>query len=356
MLSERPLLTIAIPTYNRADCLNILLSELTGQMVDQQVELLVSNNASPDHTSEVIDHFIRQGAKIHLIQNPENIGADANILQCYSMARGEYVWIVGDDDVIVPGGLQQVMKVLKTRDYDFVFVSTYRFSGPYVRPSKPRFTGKIVRFSSSLNFALRISVGAAFLSANIVRKDKIEEKPHLEFSEMVGSSLVQLSWTYTLLSNEPKCVLLQDRVIANKTENTGGYGTCQVFAKNIKTAVEYVFGTDNPFGLAIINRNLQHFLPWAISEDRSGKSIHNLPESTEAILKGLYKDNFRYWIFLWPVVRLPLPLAKVWMIVGKVINRIDRVVGYPIAKGASRKSITILREDIDAHLPRTGRD
>jgi hypothetical protein len=37
-------------------------------------------------------------------------------------------------------------------------------------------------------------------------------------------------------------------------------------------------------------------------------------------------------VLLHPVLRLPLSLATFWMLTGKVINRVDRLLGYPIAR------------------------
>jgi abequosyltransferase len=49
--SAKPLLTIAIPTYNRAGYLKELLSILADQLKDEpRVELIISDNASPDET------------------------------------------------------------------------------------------------------------------------------------------------------------------------------------------------------------------------------------------------------------------------------------------------------------------
>jgi glycosyltransferase involved in cell wall biosynthesis len=48
MQPDRPLLTIAIPTYNRSACLTQLLEALRPQLVgESRVELIVSDNASP---------------------------------------------------------------------------------------------------------------------------------------------------------------------------------------------------------------------------------------------------------------------------------------------------------------------
>jgi abequosyltransferase len=333
MQSEKPLLTIAIPTYNRsvflAQSLKVLLPQLSGET---RVELLISDNSSPDDTPAVVQSFLEGAVSITYKRNETNIGPDANFLQCYEMARGEYVWIVGDDDVIVPGGVLQVLNVLEKREYDLVWVSTYPFRDVYVPPDPARLKGGTTVFPNATDYALRVHTGLAFITGNIVRKDKIESKPHLNFGDFVETNLIHLSWTYTLLSMEPKCILLRDPLVAVKTENTGGFGTCQVFGKNIRFMVRQVLGEESPVGRALLNRNLQSFLPWATVQDRSGKSVRNLPEDPGTILRKLYGNSLRFWVFLWPALKLPLTLAKIWVFLVKVTGRVDRVFGYPLAR------------------------
>jgi glycosyltransferase involved in cell wall biosynthesis len=327
----KPLLTIAIPTYNRAECLKLLLSELIKQITDDRVELIISDNASTDGTSEVVEQFVRQGTNIRYKANAVNIGSDANFLQCYSMARGEYVWIFGDDDVIVPDGLEKVLSVVEKREFDLIYVSSYGFRGQYV-PAVQMLGGRLIEIDNATDFALRVATSLTFISGNIARKEKVEAMAHFNFSELVGTNLVQLSWIVTLLSDNPKCAILLDRLVAVKSDNTGGHGTCKVFGENLKTIVQRFLGVDTEIGRAILHRTVQSWFPWAIVQGRSTKNSSHDPEVPEEILGKLYGANFRYWLFLWPVLKLPLPFAKFWLLIVKATNRLDQVLGYPIAR------------------------
>lgn len=328
----RPLLTIAIPTFNRKDCLKLLLSILIEQIADNRTELIISDNASTDGTAEIVDQFARHGARIRYTKNAANIGPDGNILQCYNMAQGEYVWIVGDDDVIVPDGLRQVLSVLEKREIDLLYVTSYGFKGKYVPVAALSSEPTLVEFADTVDFALNVYTGLTFISGNIVRKEKIEADAHSDFSKLVGTNLVQLSWIFTLLANEPKCAILLDRLVASKQDNSGGHATCKVFGENLKEIVRRFLGEDNEIGRAVLNRTLQSWFPWAMVQGRSTNSNRYIPEDPAEILRNLYGDDFRYWIFLWPVLKLPLPIAKCWLLFVKITNRLDRTLGYPIAR------------------------
>lgn len=106
------LLSIAIPTYNRANYLDRCLDSITRQIVeiDYQVELLVVDNASTDHTFEIVEKYIKRGFQIKYSKGETNKGIDYNILQCYHLSKGKYVVAFGDDDILYDGVLKRLEK------------------------------------------------------------------------------------------------------------------------------------------------------------------------------------------------------------------------------------------------------
>jgi glycosyltransferase involved in cell wall biosynthesis len=333
MQSERPLLTIAIPTYNRSQCLTSLLEILVPQLGGEtRVELIVSDNASQDETAEIIRGYQERGAKIEYRRNETNVGADANFVRCFEQARGEYVWIFGDDDIIVPGGLREVLRHLELRRYDLLFIRASSFRGSYNAGEHRKLSGKLKVFARPVDFALDVATSLTFISGNIIRKAALERIQHIDFNELVGTSLVQLSWTLSLLREDPRCACLTEDVVTSRMDNSGGLGTCHVFGRNLWNIVDRFFGVRSPIGRAILNRTVQSWFPWAMMESRRNRNARYLPEDAASILTGLYGDNPRYWFFLYPILRLPLPLAEAWLVAVKIINRIDGLAGYPIAR------------------------
>jgi abequosyltransferase len=333
MQTERPLLTIAVPTYNRSRYLGELLEALRPQLADEgRVELLIFDNASPDDTPAVVEDFCRRGLAFRYCRNETNLGADGNFVRCYEEARGEYVWILGDDDIPLPGGLAVVLGHLEKRRYDLLYLkaSTFR-NGHEIRPTAA-FTGRLRECSSPAEFGLRAATSLTFISANITRKAAFRELPVEDFRKLDGTNLAQLGWTFALLRQNPRCACIRDAVIAARQDNSGGVGTCRVFGTTLTKLVEQYFGLKSAMGRAIINRTIQSFFPWAILYGRSAGGQRYIAEDSKAILTKLYAGNPRFWVFLYPVLRLPVPLARLWVLGGKVINRVDRLLGYPLAR------------------------
>ena len=123
-----PLLSICIPTYNRAELLRSTLAAVAPQVKDleDEVELVVSDNCSVDHTKAVVDSFMNS-CPIVYHRNDENIGFPKNIaILTGRLAHGEYGWIIGDDDTIREGGVRKVVEILKAHaELDYVYVNCY---------------------------------------------------------------------------------------------------------------------------------------------------------------------------------------------------------------------------------------
>jgi glycosyltransferase involved in cell wall biosynthesis len=127
------LLTVAIPTYNRADLLDKQLAWLAQaiQGFEADCEIFVSDNCSTDHTQDVIKKW--QAILINIPftnhKNSENVGLRKNIAHCISSAKTKYVWTVGDDDPIQDNALSYVLNKLKgNENLSLLFLN---FSGRY---------------------------------------------------------------------------------------------------------------------------------------------------------------------------------------------------------------------------------
>lgn len=112
------LLTIGVPTYNRCAALKSLLEMIEREVPKgAPVEVLVSDNASPDETERVVQDFARASPlKCAYNRNAANVGFDGNILSVYQKAHGQYVWFLADDDYIEPGGVKHLLDALEGAD------------------------------------------------------------------------------------------------------------------------------------------------------------------------------------------------------------------------------------------------
>lgn len=138
MQTERPLLTVAIPTYNCAHYLPDAIGSILRQGIDD-FELLIVDNASEDNTEEVIGSFGND--RIRYMRNTSNLGSRENGSRCMLNARGKYVKFLCADDVLLDGVLQKQLKILESQP-EVSLVSCDHF----ITDEKLTIKGKFVAF------------------------------------------------------------------------------------------------------------------------------------------------------------------------------------------------------------------
>ncbi len=300
------ILTIAVPTCNRASYLDTCLSQVCPQVKgrEKEVQVLVSDNCSSDDTGEVVRRYIALGHSIAYVRNPGNIGPDRNFAACYKQAEGKYLLILGDDDVLLDGAIDTLLPILKSGDYGVVFLNSYGFTGDFIMERPQRLPAGYTVFDDTLSFAKKVAHFFTFTSANVVNRALVDEPD--DWGPFFDSNLVQLAWTFSALFNGKKHVYISEYLLAACIYNSGGYGICRVFGHNFNT----IFDLFRKRGVAgryfrAINRKLlvAHF-PAMIALARNGVMPFK-PEAYFRCLYPLYRRYVFFWMFTVPAAILP---------------------------------------------------
>jgi glycosyltransferase involved in cell wall biosynthesis len=325
-LPARPLLTIAIPTFNRAKCLRESLSTLFDQLLVQPtVELLVSDNASSDETRAVIEEFKKRGLKLRYLRNKINIGPDANFLQCFEQASGKYMWLLGDDDIVLSGALNKILPLLTAANYALVHLCSYSFSGDYLaerqHDSFQRFAQTI---PNGLPLIRKVGIMITFTSGMIVNKDRYgsAERPCLH--SLVGSNLLPLGWLLPVLGSGGTSLIVWERLLAGRHSYSGGWGICQVFGNNLIELLRTKLSVREDIAAAIINSSLRDFFPFMITQLRQPTADPSNQENFRKLIESLHKGNWRYWVYVFPVAAFPYWAARRWCVATQLMHRAAR--------------------------------
>jgi glycosyltransferase involved in cell wall biosynthesis len=112
MLPKTPAkrLSICIPTFNRASSLHRLLMNISEEIVgfEQEIEICISDNRSSDSTWQEIQKWSGR-LPIVASRNNSNLGLDVNFAKAVLLSNGNFVWLMGDDDVFVKGSLSMLL-------------------------------------------------------------------------------------------------------------------------------------------------------------------------------------------------------------------------------------------------------
>jgi glycosyltransferase involved in cell wall biosynthesis len=114
------LLSICIPTLNRAAFIGETLDSIIPQLNDE-TEVVIVDGGSCDGTDAVVASrasrcsHIRYQLSQHLVEGdakPSNAGYDRDCDHCIATARGRYCWILPDDDLLVPDAITTILQYL----------------------------------------------------------------------------------------------------------------------------------------------------------------------------------------------------------------------------------------------------
>ena len=323
--TSQPLLTLAIPTFNRSTYLSELLESLFEQlMTSPEVQLLISDNCSSDDTAAVLESFRSRGLRFRYLRNETNIGVDANFLQCFDEAGGKYFWLLGDDDILVPDAVKQIVSLLQTGetrhgeqciDFDLVYLSSFGFTGKYQPASDNGSKDPFGRFAEVVTdgnyFLRRVNALVSLISAVIVNKNRLITEGHLPIERLDGSSLSQLAWIFPVLHRKARILYVWERLVGYRRFNSGGWAPCQVFGVNLQSIASTYFVKEPILARSLMNGVLSHWFPSVMGDMRRGEHSALISEDCTALLTRLFRHNWRYWAFTYPVIASPLWLTRI---------------------------------------------
>jgi glycosyltransferase involved in cell wall biosynthesis len=176
------LLTVAIPSYNRAAKLDRQLTWLDRNLDgrEQDVEVVLSDNASPDATPDVCqkwkDRLSARGVECRVNRNPQNVGPLPNIARCIELATTRFTWVIGDDDDIPDGKLAWVIERLREDPELASIVMNFSSTGKTVYDRCFRFDAdQLGPGRQIMSECLRQAYfGLAFMTAQVYRTEFVQ--------------------------------------------------------------------------------------------------------------------------------------------------------------------------------------
>jgi glycosyltransferase involved in cell wall biosynthesis len=118
MLLDVPRVSIGLPVYNGERFLEIALESILNQTF-QDFELVISDNASTDHTREICQEYADKDARVRYFQSRYNYGITRNFNRVFELAKAEYFRWASADDFIALDLVEKCVNVLDSEP-DFV--------------------------------------------------------------------------------------------------------------------------------------------------------------------------------------------------------------------------------------------
>lgn len=212
-IMARVLLSIVIPTLNRAPLLEatLRLAAESIQRVGASVELLVCDNASEDNTRKVVEHLVRDFPSIGYHYFAERVSIDQSFKRSVDACRGEYIWILGDDDFPFSGSIKRLTDAIQSYPECRFFHFERLTADPKMR--RGNFSFEIADFGDELmtgrEMIKRVLFRPGFISSFMAHRSLWQGM--FDLRPYAGYGF--LAWIYTrifeeqvLLIGEPLCV------------------------------------------------------------------------------------------------------------------------------------------------------
>ena len=99
MAVNRTLISVIIPSYNRANTVGETIESIVAQKVDADIEIVIGDDCSTDNAREVLEQYRQKYPNlIRLFLREQNMGLGANWAQCVKDCRGEFICNCDNDD------------------------------------------------------------------------------------------------------------------------------------------------------------------------------------------------------------------------------------------------------------------
>lgn len=222
----RPILTIAIPTYNRTYFLEKCLENIYSQIGnDSRFEVLICDNDSSDNTAEIVNIYIRKYTNLVYVKNESNIGASKNIQKVLELATGEYIHLQGDDDYVSEGVYYEAFNMISNNgDCDVMFLRV-----PPIDSNSNVFSVK--RGSGLSSFIVDI-VNITAISGILIKNDAYKNISNKE--KFLYSRLNHMYIQLEMLNNNPNYCVLNGPIARFDCGSAlfSGYNVMEVIMKN----------------------------------------------------------------------------------------------------------------------------
>ncbi len=287
---NKPLLSICIPTYNRAnylkECLDSIVCQFDDKDVFNQIEVVISDNASEDNTKELVEEYQKKFSNIRYFRNKENLGFDLNVDIVLDKAEGSFCWTLSDDERLKKGALNFILEIIKQHP-----------EIPYIGIERFKNDNKVQYFKNGNDIILKGELPpGGYLSFNIFNKKFIQ----FDKKKYYGNYWLHYSTLMELIVDKPfimiKNILNNDLIRECSWVIEKRKGHCFTTYRCLKNIIQDLpqFGYDKK----AVNKMLKGFargLPKVIASAKI-YGLKNSRENFTLLIKDFYYSPF--WLFL----------------------------------------------------------
>lgn len=229
-MNYSPKISICIPAYNRPYELLELLESIERQEY-KPYEVIICEDNSPQRLeiANVIKSF-RNKTKllIKYLENDKNLGYDANLRKTISLAKGDYVFLSGNDDILSENSLKVVASKIQIYAPDIIirsYVSFYKDSNNKLTEHKYVKDDYLVRYSNA-------EAAWLFYRSVLVSGLVFKTKPAQALqSNLVDGTLYYQNYLLIKMFCTGSALYIPNVLVHNRIVDAGDFGSSEIEAK-----------------------------------------------------------------------------------------------------------------------------
>ena len=219
-----PLLSICIPAFNKPEATDDLLKSIFSQRISD-IEVIICEDSSPERKEigKVANKYKEKyGEKINYIENEINLGYDKNLRKTIENATGDYVLLMGNDDLVAPNSFEIIKEkidkyqpALIIRSYE----SFYKEFDNYFQVHK--YVDKDFLATYSPSEMAWLFFRSVLVSGLVIKRDLAQQ----ETTEIVDGTLYYQNYIIGRIFYENDVLYVPDILVYNRLEDAGYFGS-----------------------------------------------------------------------------------------------------------------------------------
>jgi len=297
------LLSICIPTFNREKSLARLLGLLRPVCENFNVEIVVSDNASIDGTGSLCREYKEKFDNFEYYRNKVNVGFSKNLVKVLTLARGRYLWMLGDDDVVSDNAIEEIFFIIRNSRSSLIVCNFEKISfGSEKIKNSPELSLNKNLFDLNINDALLVTgVWASFMSINIVSREMfqswIDNYDDEVCSDYVGFDLSLYAGLYGGVS------IIKEPVVGriNMPLHLHRFNKIETYAFDFFIPLDklvFLKGVKKSIRNKLANKMFRSIIGYLILKAKYG--FLELPALS--ILMKVHGKNIMFWLLIFPLI------------------------------------------------------
>lgn len=229
-MTEKPILSICIPTKDRSIYLEHTLREITNDTVFQntnKIEIVISDNCSDDNTENLCKRYQKKFPdKIVYIRQKEDI-KDNNFTEVLKLANGKFAKLNNDYLYYKKGALGEIISLLENSNDNVVYFTNRNFQEP---------EKQIVKVNNFDEFLSKISYICTWIGGLCVNTSVYKQiNTPFRFAEL---RFCQIDVIVQLMNNGSALIVNKHLMEGIQIQKKGGYNIAKVFGENFITILQ----------------------------------------------------------------------------------------------------------------------